>query len=191
MKGRALAKLGGVMMVALGALVPMDAKALPLEETPEGFARYLNNASWDGSSSYSILNAYNCKWDHDYYDECRIDYEEISPLGKKTCVNVLARIWNAASKSPGVFKIYPGGIDNFFETEKPGECSDWEKVSATPEPQPAPTPPTQEPSQPKSSPSFADDAGFTKTQVLVGGVFLLSLGVAIGGAVVLISRKKD
>ena len=130
MKGRALAKVGVVLMVVLGALVPLKAKALPFEQTPEGFMGHLNNATWDGSSRYIFLNAYECKWDNQYMVECRFDYQETSPLGKKTCVNVLGRYFNEASKAPGSHRLYPEGIDNFAERENPGECSDWKEVAA-------------------------------------------------------------
>lgn len=170
-----------------------EAKAVLPESTPEGFAKYLNNASWEGSSSYKVLNAYKCKWDHDYYDECRIDYEEVSPLGKKTCVNVLGRIWNKASKSPGGFRIYPGGIDNFFETEKPGECSDWEKVANTPpEPQTEPTPePAPPPVQPAPKPTTpTNNPAFTPTQLAVSGGAIFLIGGIFGAVLGLSAGKK-
>ena len=180
-------------MVALGALVPMEAFAenqFPFETTPEGFTTFLNQRN----KQMHHYRPHNCKYDT--YEgapayrgrfitySCKMDYDIFSSLGKKTCINYVFNYTLGLAGDAKTSLTWDGRYSN-------GECSKWEKVSATPEPQPAPTPPTQEPSQPQTSPSFADDAGFTKTQVLVGGVSLLSLGVAIGGAVVLISRKKD
>lgn len=180
MKGRALAKVGGVMMVALGGLVPFKAEALPFEMSPEGFTEYINTgkARWEDNSVNTVSNARNC-YDivgngESYY--CDVDLESKTLLGIQRCIN----------KTVGIGVSRGGYLVSASDTAST-KCSDWEKVSATPD-LPAPTP--QETSQQQPTPS-ADDAGLTRTQVLVGGVFLLSLGVAIGGAVGLTSRKRD
>lgn len=127
MGNRVLVKTGGAILIALGTLVPMEAKALPFEATPEGFLSYLNSGKifWDDASKQTFYNPRNCKQDNDYW--CDMDIDIVTALGKRTCINYAV-----------VYRVNTGRVHKSARDN--AECSKWEKVVETP---PEPTPPPQ------------------------------------------------
>jgi hypothetical protein len=185
MKGRALAEVGGVLMVALAALVPLEAKAFPFEATPDGFLTYLNSIdTWESGNKYKFIkaNPNNCNGMHKgekmHWFGCNVDYIETSSLGERTCINTNID-----------YNFWGPGETRFF---KMGECSEWQKVSATPEPQPATTPPPQEPSQPAPATTTTTATCVDNNLILAGGAGIFFVGGILGIAFSqLLGRKKD
>ena len=168
MKVRALVKMGGVLMVALGALVPMEAKAFPFETTPESFIEYLNRQSWEDTSRYVFFNPRNCATSRNYKQYmCELDFRQTTSLGTRTCIG------DVVIYSP--YSISPIGGGNGEE------CSAWEKVVETPDPQPAPT--TQDPSQPiPPIPTTTTSTTLNNNLILAGGAGIFVAGGLLGVA---------
>ncbi len=190
MGNRILVKTGGLILIALGTLVPIEAKAFPFETTPEGFLSYLNSGRivWDDASKQTFYNPRRCYLNSNTSYGCGIDFDIVTALGKRTCINYTAS-----------YSMYTGRVIKISSSDS--ECSKWEKVVETPpepthppQPEPAPVPQPATPAQ-KSEPDptqivMPTDNGkvLTKQEALIGGSMLLSLGFIIG---LILKRKGD
>ena len=176
------------MMVALGVLVPIEAKALPFNPTPEEFIEYLNSGTvkWRDNSENYFYNPRNCALirgitgDEIFKYKCDMDFDITSSLGKKTCINYTIEYWTGSNS-----------VDKQSYSSS-AECSKWENISATQEPQSAPT--TQEPSQPiPPIPTTTTNTTLDNNLILAGGAGIFVAGGLLGVAFsqLLGGRKKN
>jgi len=193
MKGRALAKMGVLLIVTFGAWVPMEAKAFPFETTPEGFKNFLNSIeNWEDGYGYEVINPRNCSFNEFYSNEgweiyqCRIDYKQFSSLGVRTCVNTFSEYWKSDTRrnADGDVRADRKHIRAILDPQ----CGDWEKVSTTPEPQSQATPQDTPQQKRTTSPSTCVDNNL----ILAGGAGIFVVGGLLGVAFSqLLGRKKD
>jgi hypothetical protein len=109
-------------------LLPIQIKALPFEQTPDGFINYANTLTFDeGAKTFEFFNPRRCGIYIERYS-CYVDYKETSSLGERTCIN--AHVYYNANN----------GHLNWWQFAPPPECGNWEQVYVTSEPTPAPTP---------------------------------------------------
>ena len=185
MKRQTFIAASGAMMVALGAFSQIEAKAgfsdeenwwkvqPPFEKTPEGFINYLNTLTFDeGTKKFEFFNPRSCGesaaslkdaksgW---YY--CTFDYKENTALGTRTCIDGSV--------------IYNYQLKNLYDYKGFGKnCTDWEKVSVKPTPEPE----AASEKEPKSNNEWV-----SPTHIGISAVSLI-VGACIG---FFFGRKKD